>query len=150
MKKSDVMAEELLGRLDGSGSDEEWAAVMKLRERDDFPHLLLERFRASRAWKARSSCVYHAVRYARQDADAVAIGKEAITDKSKVVRYRGCMLLAYSQKKEMLPVLKHALEATIDAEGKADLLAAIDAIEHENHNFFVDRKHSGKATMEIR
>ena len=150
MTKNDVMVEDLLSRLDGSGSDEEWAAVMKLREREDLPRLLLERFRASRAWKARSSCVYHAVRYARQDADAVAIGKEAISDKSKVVRYRGCMLLAYSQRKDVLPTLRHALETTTDAEGNADLLAAIDAIEHENHNFFVDRKHSGKATMEIR
>jgi hypothetical protein len=150
MKRSDMMADELLSRLDGSGSDDEWAAVMKLRERGDFPHLLLERFRVSRAWKARSSCVYHAIRYARHDADAIAIGKEAITDKSKVVRYRGCMLLAYSQKKELLPILKHALEGTNDPVGKADLLAAVGAIEHENHNFFVDRKHSGKAKMEIR
>jgi hypothetical protein len=150
MRKGHVMVEGLLSQLDGSGSDAEWSAVMKLREREDFPHLLLEKFRSSRAWKARSSCVYHAVRYARGDADALTIGKEALADKSKVVRYRACMLLAYSQRAEALPVLREALEATEDVEGRADLLAAIDAIESGNHNFFVDREHSGKATLEIR
>lgn len=151
MKKGeDVTTEGLLSQLDGSGSDEEWSAAMRLRERDDFPHLLLERFRSSRAWKARSSCVYHAVRYARRHPDALTIGKEALADKSKVVRYRACMLLAYSQRTDALPVLRQALKATNDAEGRADLLAAIDAIESGNHNFFVDREHTGKSTLEIR
>lgn len=150
MNVIDMTVDELLMQLDGSGSDAEWAAATKLRERDDLPRLLLEKFRTSRAWKVRSSCVYHAIRYAQRNADSVAIGKEAIADKSKVVRYRGCMLLAYSQKKEVLPVLRHALETTADAEGRADLLAAIDAIESGNHNFFVDRERTGKTTMEIR
>jgi hypothetical protein len=147
--KNDARTEALLDHLDGSGSDAEWIAVERLRERDDLPHLLLERFRSSRAWKTRSSCVYHAVRYAPRSDDAIALGKEAIADRSKVVRYRGCMLLAYSQKREALLPLKEVLEKTQDAEGRADLLAAIDAIESGNHNFFVDREHSGKVTLTI-
>ncbi len=64
--------------------------------------------------------------------------RRPIADKSKVVCYRGCMLLAYSQKREVLPSLRHALEAT-DPERKADLSAAIDAIESENYNWLSDR-----------
>lgn len=138
----------LLARLDGTGSDDEWAAVSKLRTIGaELPNWLLKRFRVSRGWKARTSCVFHAIRYARKSEDALALGLEAIVDRSKIVRYRGAMLLAYSQRKDALPYLRAALVR--DGPGADDLLAAIDAIENENHNYFVDREHSGKMKWEV-
>ncbi len=57
------------------------------------------------------------------------------------------MLLAYSQR-EVLPDLRAAL-AGAPKETQEDILAAIDAIESHNHNFFVDRDHSGMVTLTI-
>ena len=142
--------DDLLAALDGSGSTSEWHAVAELRKRDDFPALLLRKFRSARAWKARSSCVFHAIRYGRESDDAIAIGKGALTDRAKVVRYRGCSLLAFSLRKEVLPVLRDALAGTRDVEGIADLKAAIDAIESGNHNLFLDRDHTGMVVWEVR
>jgi len=143
-------AEELLTQLDGSGSDREWAAVKELRTLgSDFPRMLLTQFRSSRSWKTRSACVYHAIRYAKDNEEAIALGLAAIVDKAKGVRYRGAMLLAYSQRSDVLPQLQAALRALANGPGADDLAAAIDAIENRNHNYFADRTHSGKITLEI-
>jgi hypothetical protein len=142
--------QELLSKLDGSGSDSEWAAAKELQVLgEELPRYLLDKFRNSRQWKHRCSCVYHAVRYARSNEDAVLVGREAIRDKSKMVRYRGCMLLAYAQREDTLPELKEVLKGLGSGAGSDDVRAAIDAIEHKNHNYFVDRKHSGKITLAI-
>lgn len=142
--------ESLLEHLDGTGSDDEWAAAKELRTLGtEFPRWLLRRYRVSRGWKARSSCVYHAARYASESEDAVTLGLEAIHDRLTVVRYRGAMLLAYSQRKDALPRLRAALASLGEGPGTADLTAAIDAIESGNHNYFVDRKHTGKVKMTI-
>lgn len=142
--------EELIARLDGSGSDTEWAAATELRAlAADFPRLLRHRYHSSRSWKARSSCVYHAMRYAKENDDALALGLAAIVDKATAVRYRGAMLLAYAQRKDVLPQLRAALDSLAGKPGADDLAAAIDAIESENQNFFVDRTHSGKVTLSI-
>jgi hypothetical protein len=138
-----------LQRLDGSGSDSEWAAVKELRDVPNLPRLLLGRFRSTRAWKARASCVFHAIRYAMTDDDAVTLGVEAPNDKARVVRYRGCMLLAWSQRQSVVPALRKALALVKDPAGQEDVRAAIDAIESRNHNFFVDRGHTGNVALEL-
>jgi len=140
----------LLEELDGSGSDREWMAVEELRRKlgDNLPCYLHQKYKLERKAAPRSSCVYHSVRYARTSQEAIELGLAAIFDRSKIVRYRGCMLLAYAQKRDVLPKLKQALEA-IPRNSYDDLLAAIDAIEYENHNYFVDRDHSGLITLNV-
>jgi hypothetical protein len=140
----------LLARLDGSGSKDEWEAVNALRALGSrTPTLLLQRYRVARKWPARSSCVYHAVRYARESEDAVTLGREALRDRSGPVRYRGCMLLAYSLRRDLLSELREQLMAAGPRSDRDDLRAAIDAIENGNANYFVDRDHSGKVTLTI-
>lgn len=143
--------ERLLDRLDGSGSDLEWKAVLELRSRlgGSLPDRLLPRYLLAKRWPVRSSCVYHAVRYAKTSNAAVDLALLAVKDKSKVVRYEACMLLACSQRKDILPRLRDLL-ATTNEDTKADLLAAIDAIESQNQNFFVDPEHSGMITLNVR
>lgn len=139
---------ELLMRLDGSGSDDEWEAVEELRKLGGtFPRLLLEKYKKARSWKERCACVYHAMRYAKESDYAVQLGLEALRDKSKVVRYRACELLAYSQRKDLLKNLEASLASYPSSH--EDIRAAIDAIESENHHYFVDRDHSGKVTLTI-
>jgi hypothetical protein len=142
----------LLDRLDGSGSDDEWSAALELRGLlgVDLPSRLLVRFRGARSWKVRCAYVYHATRYARENDDAVTIGREGLRDRSKVVRYRASMLLAYAQRTDALPALRDAVDALPEGSSRDDLLAAIDAIESGNHHYFVDRDHSGRMTLKIR
>lgn len=142
--------ESLLDHLDGSGSDEEWNAVKVLHTSlgNQFPSYLLQRFRGAKKWGSRSSLIYHATKYAKVSEKAVELGLLAIKDKSKVVRYRGCLLLACAQSKEILSELRQALNVTSN-DTKLDILAAIDAIEHQNQNYFVDRDHSGQITLNI-
>ena len=58
------------------------------------------------------------------------------------------MLLAYSLNDDALPTLK-ALFAHKDTKTAEYAKAAVDAIVHRNHNYFVDRDHSGKVTLSI-
>jgi len=145
---SDV--ERLLDKLDGSGSDEEWSAVVKLRSLlgDSMPDRLLALYHQQTKAAARSSYVYHSVRYARKNDAAVTLALLAVRDKSKVVRYRACMLLACSQRKALLSTLRELLP-NVAADTKADLLAAIDAIESQKQDYFVDRDHSGLTTLTV-
>ena len=140
----------ILDGLDGTGSDVEWATVEELRRNagDQLPTMLLEKYRSSATAAVRASCVFHATRYSRAISDAVALGLEALGDRSKVVRYRACLLLAYSQQTKVLPALRAAL-ARAPVQSKADVLAAIDAIENRNHHYFVDRDHSGKVKLNV-
>ncbi|MBK8255999.1 MAG: hypothetical protein IPK82_25445 [Polyangiaceae bacterium] len=140
----------LLQQLDGSGSDLEWTAVYKLRELgSEFATLLRERYRSTKTWKARAGCLFHAARYARVSEDAFQLGVEALSDKSKPVRYQAALLLAYSQREDALPALRAAVSKVESDTGAADLRAAIDAIESRNHHYFVDRNHTGKITLTI-
>ena len=142
--------EELMNCIDGSGGDREWSAVRELRcLGSEFPKILRSRFHTARSWKVRSACVYHAMRYARESEDAVVLGISAISDKAKGVRYRGAMLLAYSQRTAALPAL-HAAHQAYSSTGDADdLAAAIDAIQSQNHHYFLDRAHTGNTTWEV-
>lgn len=145
---TDVIA--FLNALDGSGSDKEFNAIKQLRQLgNELPELLLDKYRTEKKWGARSSCVYHSIRYARCSSAAIKLGIEALTDRSRAVRYRACMLLAYSLDKTVLPELKNVEGFTKDGETLSDLRAAIDAIESGNSDYFVDREHSGKIRLRV-
>lgn len=147
---NDEKLSSLLNKLDGSGSERELGAVAELREMDiDLPALLLEKYRISKRWQIRSSCVYHSIRYARSSRAAVELGIEALLDESKIVRYRACMLLAYSLCIDGLSYLKQIKERTSCLETIANTEAAIDSIENNNSNYFVDREHSGKILLRV-
>lgn len=147
---NDEILGNLLSNLDGSGSDQEFNAIHELRKLgNQLPSLLLEKYRGSKKWQVRSSCVYHSIRYARDVGEAVQLGIEALSDKSKVVRYRACMLLAYSLNKEALSALKELELNASESETAVNAHAAIDSIENQNSDFFVDHDHSGKVSLRI-
>lgn len=145
MRDSEI--EHALTKLDGRGTDAEFDAVRRLAALGDrFPELLLEQYKRSSRLGQRASCVYHATKYAKANAAAYQLGLEALRDKSKVVRYRACLLLAVAQNREAIPSLKALATSTRSRE---DALAAIDALEHRNQHYFVDREHSGKVTLNV-
>ena len=96
----------------------------------------------------RAACVFYCLEFARVSDDAVNLAKIAITDRSKVVRYRACMVFACSLRMDVLPFLENAVQ-TARGETRGDLVAAIDAIEHQNQNFFLDREHAGMTTLNV-
>ena len=104
--------------------------------------LFLEQYPISRSWKQRASLMYHALRFARRSEAALELGVRGLADRSKEVRYRACLLLAYAQDPRALePLRNNASHPNLAT--RADILAAIDAIESRNHHYFVDRDHSG-------
>jgi len=109
---------------------------------------LLSRYSQERLWKRRDDLVYGAIWSARNSEEAVILGVAALSDRATHVRYHACLLLAYSLRTDLLPVLRQRLP-TIAASNRDDLAAAIDAIESQNHNYFVDRDHSGMITLNL-
>jgi integrase len=108
------------------------------------PHLA-EFFPRARKWQGRAALVFHAIRHARDSDHAFRLGLMALRDKSHMVRFRGCGLLAYALRKDALPALQELLGHS-DRRTVEDATAAIDAIRSRNHNFFVDRGHTGRLT----
>jgi hypothetical protein len=150
MSKLSEQAVAALRQLDGSGSDTEWVAIRFLKQElgSQLPVALLDLYRQSSRAGARAACVYHAIRHSPTDEAAYQLGLEALEDKSKIVRYRACMLLSYAQRSSALIPLQLALERA-KGDTSSDITAAIDAIASKNHNFFVDREHSGMMTLNI-
>jgi hypothetical protein len=149
---NETRIQELIEQLDGSGSPLEWQAISELRSMGDaLAEHLRAKYHQSRNWGVRCACVFYSLKYARDNNEtAIALGREALRDRSKAVRYRACMLLAFSLRRDALDELRDAMRCLSGRPGADDVAAAIDAIEHQNHNYFVDRDHSGKVKMTIK
>ena len=107
-----------------------------------------EAFPRARKWQGRVALVFHCIRHARTSPVAFDLGLLALQDKSYMVRYRACGLLAYSLRKEALPELTRLLIHS-DSRTVEDAAAAISAIENQNHHLFIDRAHSGSSFWEV-
>lgn len=139
----------LLAQL-SKDEDVELAALdqLKLCFKERLPDELLSYYRLSKDANARLACVYYSLPFAKKSKAAFDLGVLALTDRSKEVRFRACMLLALSQKKEAIPDLRQASDKVNDAETKGNIFAAIDAILSNNQNYFVDRDHTGQVFLE--
>ncbi len=109
---------------------------------------LAEALPAFRRWQGRVALVFHAIRYARSSDIAFQLGLAALQDRAALVRYRACGLLAYSLREDAVPHLRRLL-CHRDPKTVDDARAAIDAIEYQNHHYFVDRNHSGRLYWEL-
>lgn len=81
---------------------------------------------------------------------AVELGISALKDRSAAVRFAACKLLAVSLDTKAIVPLKDALCEGKYPKSAEDIRAALDAIEQQNHNLFLDRDHSGKITLNVR
>lgn len=115
-----------LNYLDGRASTDHNEALVKLEALGaNIPDLLLKKYKISRRWSDRASCVNHCIEYAKTNEDAYQIGIIALHDKSKTVRRRACKLLAVAQRKE---AIEHLQELLSDETSRDDAKAAIDAL----------------------
>lgn len=120
---------------------ERWLAFRPLGA--DLVPYLLEYYVKAGTWQARLFMVAHAVKYAKVSEPAFQLGLLALSDASNVVRYEACCLLSFSLREDAIPRLEELLTHR-DARTVADAKAAIDAINHQNHSYFMDREHSGR------
>jgi hypothetical protein len=96
----------------------------------DIPSLMMKRYKFSRRWADRTSCVYHCIKYAMTNEDAYQVGIIALRDKSKTVRHQACMLLSAAQKKD---AIEHLEELLSDETSRDDAVAAIGVLLNLNH-----------------
>ena len=120
---------------------ERWITLRPLGA-DLIPYLL-EYYALAGTWQSRLFMIAHAAKFARSSEQAFQLGLQACTDQSMVVRYEACLLLAFSLRTDALPKLQEMLTHRNDRT-VADATAAIDAINHQNHSYFMDREHSGR------
>jgi hypothetical protein len=123
-------------------AEEAWQSLKPLGQ--GVAPYLLEAFSRFRTSQGRVSLVYHSTRFARVSEEAFRLGEAATSDRARIVRYRACGLLAYSLRRDALPI-QRTVAAHTDPETEADAVEAIDAIESENHHYFIDRSHSGRS-----
>jgi len=125
-----------------SGEEEAWLKLKPLGVAV-VPYLT-DFYSSCKKWQGRASLVFHCIRFARDSDEAFLLGVQALQDKSTVVRYRACSLLAYSLRKDALqhlaPLLRHS-----DPKTQADAKAAIEAVSSKSHHLFVDRTRSGRS-----
>jgi hypothetical protein len=131
---------------DNALRDAVWQQLKPLGER--FLPFFEDLFLRARRSEIRRDIAFHSIRFARVSDSAFRIGIAAIADRSSIVRYRGCCILAYSLRQDALPPLR-TLTSHSDKKTIEDAVAAIDAIEHCNHNLFIDRTHSGQCTWTV-
>ena len=108
----------------------------------------LEAYRSFRKARGRLELVFHSIQHARTSEEAYQLGIIALSDKATLVRYRACMLLAFSQRREAVPHLELLLGHD-DKRTAEDAAAAIDAISNQNHNYFIDRDHTGRMLWHV-
>jgi hypothetical protein len=143
MEESRIRA--LVAQLDISRQPDEQAAWNELKAlgKDVVPYLA-DAFPHARRWQQRVAFVFHSIRFARDSEPAYQLGLLALSDRSSMVRFRACGLLAYSLRRDALPALKKLLDHS-DARTVEDARAAIDALTHNNHHYFVDRTHTHRS-----
>lgn len=96
----------------------------------------------AKTYQCRAALLHLATRYARTNRVAFEMGLEGCDDRSSLVRYRACGLLAYSLRKEALPRLQALLDHP-DAKTREDAAAAIQAIRKKSHHRYINRDGKG-------
>jgi hypothetical protein len=110
--------------------------------------ILVQAYPRIRRGSGRASILFWLVRFARTHPAVVSLATSALSDRAYLVREYACSILAYSLRRDVLPQLAR-LQAHRDPRTQAAAAAAVDAISHNNHHYFVDRTHTGKHFWEI-
>ena len=142
--------DEVIKALDCRTESEVGYNQILLHEKYDLNILVpfyVDAFPKIKSWIGRNYILYWVCRYARINPAVVNLGRFAINDRSKLVRYRACQILSYALDKESIPMLE-ALLTHKNEETRKDAAAAIDAIKCQNHHFFSDRAHAGNIFWE--
>jgi hypothetical protein len=95
-----------------------------------------------KSWRGRNVILFTLIRLARKCPEVVDLALAGLRDRAYLVRMQACAILVYSLRRDAIPPLEELLRHR-NQETRADAAAAIDAIKRRNHNYWVDRDHSG-------
>jgi hypothetical protein len=100
----------LVAAMDTPSAQEEEQAWIKLKPLGAavLPYFV-HQYPKMRKWQGRVSILFHSIKYARQHDEVVQLAITALSDKANMVRYRACMVLAYSLRKDTISALEAQL-----------------------------------------
>jgi hypothetical protein len=93
-------------------------------------------------WEGRNSVLFDLIPYARKRPEVVELALAGLQDSACMVRMQACAILAYSLRKDCVPMIEVLLNHK-NKKTRDHAAAAIDAIRHQNHNYWFDREHTG-------
>jgi len=116
--------------------------------RDIVPHLAWG-METLRRQESRDSLLYTATKFARVEPEVVGFAVRSLNDRGTWVRHRAAMLLAFACDPSALPALKQRAEVEPRDDIRADIEAAMNAIEQRDHNLWADRTGSGQVHWNV-
>ena len=99
-----------LKQITGKGTDTDFEVARELRQLfgTEFPTVMRVLYQTSSKLGARAAAIYFSFSFASTSRAAREMALEALADKSGIVRYRACQLLAFGQDKSLLPQMYSA------------------------------------------
>ena len=143
--KLDSFASAVVSAFDVRGSEQLSEAVKWLSNTyglQSVVPVLPEVIKSIRQWHGRNTLLFWMTRYSRRSASVARVGVQVLEDAAYMVRMRGCEILAYSLRQDVVPHLERASNHK-DQRNRRDAVAALDAIRNRNHHLFLDRRGSG-------
>ena len=114
----------------------------------DLVDVYVEAFYQLKNFPGRRDIAYWVGRYVKLQDNVFRMALHGIGDKSYIVRHHCCQILAFAQDDEALEHLNCHLEHKHKTT-REDVAAAVDSIKCKNHNYFVDRGHTGRVFLDL-
>lgn len=105
---------------------------------------LVSAFPRIRNAAGRNAILFRLIRFARTHPVVVELAITALRDPAYMPRMQACSNLAYSLRRDTVPHLRSLLTHR-DQKTRDNAAAAIDAIRHQNHHYYMDRNHTGRS-----
>lgn len=143
--------DELLEVLDFRDDSNVCGNMIELRDKyglDNLVDLYTQAFYKIRNFPARREIAYWAGRYVKNNEKVYDMAIFGLNDKSYMVRYHCCGIIAFSQRSDALPHL-NKIKDHKNSQTREDIAATIDSIQNKNHNYFLDRNHTGKLHFDL-
>jgi len=141
------VVEEVIAALDRTSQREIDAGTEDLFARygrESLVGAFVQAFPRMRHWEGRNAVLFWLIKFARKLPEVVELAKQALGDKAALVRMQACAALAFSLRDDALPALE-GLASHRHMRTREWAEAAMDAIRHKNHHYFVDRGHTGRS-----
>jgi len=135
-----------VGNGTGQHAEAAWVSLRLIGEAA--VEYLVRAYAESNRGEGRAALVFHCMRWADRSNAAFNLAIRALSDRSRSVRYRACMLLALAQRLDALTALEPALSHP-DQMTVADAQAAVNAIKAGSPVLFIDRNGSGRVQWEV-
>ena len=143
--------DELLKVLDLKEDSDVCSNMIELRNKyglDNLVDLYAQAFYVIKNFPARREIAYWVGRYVKHNENVFNMALLGLNDKSYIVRYHCCGIIAFSQRTDSLDHLNKVKDHK-NVKTREDIVAAIDSIQNRNHNYFVDREHTGTFKFDL-